>query len=503
MRLRERLWNPYIVVFLSSSCVMVLELVASRLIAPQLGVSLYTWTSVIGVILAGSALGNYLGGRLADRSASYLLLGSVFILASLGSLSILWLINNVGNVSLPQNVPLMVWVVGYIAAIFFLPSVVLGCVSPIVVKLSLTDLERTGRTVGKIYAWSTAGSILGTFATGFYLISWFGTRTIVLMVAGLLMLMGIWFATAGRGKGVVIALVALFFSLGTVGSLAQGNLLSSDCLRETNYFCIKVHEKQVGARTMRELVLDRLVHSYSDIKDASYLHYGYERTYAEVIAPLIEQKPDLAAMFIGGGGYTFPRYLEAKLPNSHIVVAEIDPEVTEIAHVLLGLERDTRIQTASQDARIYLEMNGQPDSYDIVFGDAFNDYSVPSHLTTLEFGQMVDKILRDDGLYVVNIIDGGKRGHFMRAYVRTLQQVFPHVAVIPSDADWRASIRTTFVIVASQKPVRLDHLSLSQVPLSEEELQAYLLMDEPLILTDDYVPVDNLLAPVFADSHRG
>jgi spermidine synthase len=503
MRLRERLWNPYVIVFLSNASIMVLELVASRLIAPQLGVSLYTWTSVIGVILAGISLGNYIGGRLADRSASYFLLGLIFILASLGSLSILWLINNVGDVTLPQNVPLMVWVVGYIAAIFFLPSAILGCISPIVVKLSLTDLERTGRTVGKIYAWSSVGSIVGTFATGFYLISWFGTRTIVLMVAAVLMLMGIWFATAGRGKGVVIALVAVFFSLGAVGSLAQANYLSTDCLRETNYFCIKVHEKEVGNRQVRELVLDRLVHSYSDIEDPAFLHYGYEQTYAQVIAPLMEHKPDLSAMFIGGGGYTFPRYLEAKLPDSHIVVAEIDPEVTEVAHAMLGLSRNTRVQIANQDARIYLELNGQPDSYDLVFGDAFNDYSVPSHLTTLEFDQLVDKILREDGLYVINIIDGGKRGHFMRAYIHTLQQVFPHVAVIPSGGDWESSVRTTFVVVASKQPLQLDHLPVSETPLASGYLEAYLNMEEPLILTDDYVPVDNLLAPVFADSHRG
>jgi len=503
MRLRERLWNPYVIVFLSSACTMIIELVASRLIAPALGVSLYTWTSVIGVILAGMSLGNYIGGRLADRSASFFLLGVIFVLGSLGALSILWLIKNVGNVPLPPGVPLMAWVVAYIAAVFFVPAAILGCVSPIVVKLSLTDLQRTGRTVGKIYAWSTVGSIVGTFATGFYLISWFGTRTIVLMVAGVLMLIGVWFVTAGRGRGVVMALVALFFALGATGSLAQGDYLDSGCLRETNYFCIKVHEKEVGSRLVRELVLDRLVHSYSDIEDPTFLHYGYERTYAAVIAPMMESKPDLSAMFIGGGGYTFPRYLEAKLPNSHVEVAEIDPEVTEVAHSMLGLSRDTRVKVANLDARIYLKLYGQPDSYDLVFGDAFNDYSVPFHLTTLEFDQMVDRLLREDGLYVINIIDGGKRGHFMRAYIRTLQQVFPHVAVIPSAAGWEESVRTTFVVVASKQPLQLDHLTVTEAPLPAEYLESYLSLEAPLILTDDYVPVDNLLAPVFADSHRG
>lgn len=511
MRLRDRLWNPYIVVFLSSACIMVIELVASRLVAPRLGVSLYTWTSVIGVILAGISLGNYVGGRLADRFGSPPFLGLIFALASLGSLAILLLNNILGTFDLPKSIPLIVWVVVDIAGVFFLPSMILGCVSPIVVKLSLTDLQRSGTTVGKIYAWSSVGSIVGTFATGFYLISLFGTKTVVLMVAGLQMLLAVWFLSDVRGwkraTGAVAVLIALFG--GTIGLLSWRNLLARECRVETNYFCVKVHDREVGNSIFRELVLDRLVHSYTDLNDPTNLQYGYEKTYAEVIRPVMQRRPTLDAFFIGGGGYTFPRYLEAMLPQSHLVVAEIDPGVTEIAHELLGLARDTRMQITNLDARIVLEMQDQPDSYDLVFGDAFNDYSVPFHLTTREFDQMVDRLLREDGLYVVNIIDGGKRGHFLRAYVRTLQQVFAHVAVIPSSRDWRDASRMTFVLVASQRPVDLSELSIPSGPttesqvLSAEDLQTYLDQEPPLILTDEFVPVDNLLAPVFEDSHRG
>jgi spermidine synthase len=221
-----------------------------------------------------------------------------------------------------------------------------------------------------------------------------------------------------------------------------------------------------------------------------------------VIRPLTSHKPNLDAFFIGGGGYTFPRYLEATLPASHVVVAEIDPGVTQVARDMLGLMGDTRIETRDIDARIFMTWYSQPDSYDLIFGDAFNDYSVPFHLTTLEFDGLVDSLLRDDGLYVVNIIDGGQRGHFMRAYVRTLQQVFRHVAVIPSGPDWKSPSRTTFVIVASQQPYNLGNMVLKDAVLTEAELAQYMSLDQPLVLTDDHVPVDNLLAPVFADSHR-
>jgi len=344
---------------------------------------------------------------------------------------------------------------------------------------------------------------VGTFATGFFLISWFGTKTIVLLVAGLQGLLALWFLTDTRWWKAVL-FVAVF--LGGMGSgyrfLKAGDFLCKECLRETNYFCINVYDKEEAGKKVRELVLDRLVHSYSDIEDPTNLVYGYERTYAQVIRPLVERKPDLSAFFIGGGGYTFPRYLEATLPQSHVVVAEIDPGVTEVARERLGLIPETRIVNYALDARIHMTWYSKPDSYDLIFGDAFNDYSVPYHLTTLEFGRLVDSLLRDDGLYVVNIVDGGRRGHFMRAYARTLQQVFRNVVVIPSGSDWRSLSRTTFVIVASQAPLELENLELEDSPLSAEELAEYMALDPPLILTDEHVPVDNLLAPVFEDSHR-
>ncbi|MHB0855971.1 MAG: fused MFS/spermidine synthase [Anaerolineae bacterium] len=501
MRLRDRLWNPYAVVFVSSACTMVIELVASRLIAPRLGVSLYTWTSVIGVILAGISLGNYVGGRLSDRFGSPRLLGLIFSLASLATLTILWLNNDLHEVTIPQ-LPLLVWVVGYIAAVFFVPAAILGCVSPMVVKLSLTNLQRSGTTVGKIYAWSTIGSIVGTFATGFWLISWMGTKNIVLSVAGILMLLGLWFLTdTSPRKAVSTVLLAAVLMGGSIWFLDRSGYLRSECLDETNYFCITVKETEIGGRAVRQLALDRLVHSYTDLEDPTHLVYGYEQTYAGVVKPLMESKPDLRAFFIGGGGYTFPRYMEAMLPDSDLMVSEIDPGVTNVARGYLGLAEDSRIVIENLDARLVMSRLNEPGSFDLIFGDAFNDFSVPFHLTTVEFSQIVGRLLNDDGLYVANIIDGGRRGHFMRAYVRTLQQVFPHVAVIPTLTEWREAARGTYVIVASKSPVDLGSLPPGDAPLSPEELQAYLDMDPPLVLTDDYVPVDNLLAPVFADSH--
>ncbi len=497
MRLRQKLWNPYLLVFISSACVMIIELVASRLIAPRIGVSLYTWTSVIGVVLAGTSLGNYIGGRLSDRYASMGLLGIVYTLASLATLLALWLNNDLHTFRLPINVPMIVWIVLYIAALFLLPSIILGCVSPIVVKLSLTDLERSGTTVGKIYAWSAAGSIAGTFLAGFYLIAQFGTKATFLGVSAALLLLGIWFLLdrSWRRSAARVALTLSLFGAGVYG-LSAGGFLGQDCRVETNYFCINVQETQRDERTVYELLLDRLVHSYTDLDDPMYLVYGYEKTYAALVAPIMEAKPDLAAFFIGGGGYTFPRYLRALSPDSRLVVSEIDPGVTEAAHRWLGLPRDTDIETHNVDARGYLMWYAQPDSFDVVFGDAFDDYSVPYHLTTLEFSQLVDTVLTEDGIYLANIIDAGPSGDFFRAFVATQQEVFEHVVVIPSTSGWRESARSTFVVASSHQPIDTARLPEGYDVLGEEELAEYMGAAPYVLLTDDYVPVDNLMVPV-------
>jgi len=497
MSLRKRLWNPYLIVFLSNACIMVIELVASRLIAPRVGVSLYTWTSVIGVILAGISIGNAVGGRLADRWASTTLLGSVLSAAALTSLLILWLNNDLHTWQPPVAIPLIIWIILYIAAVFMLPSVILGCVSPIVAKLSITSLARSGRTVGQIYAWSSVGSIVGTFLTGFGLIAWFGTKTTVLMVAGLLLLMGLWFLTDTTWRKALLraAIVLLLAGFGYWGLQRQG-YLCSECLRESNYFCINVHSRDVNGREVRELVLDRLVHSYSDLDDPTNLAYGYEQTYAEILRPLTADRPDLSFFFIGGGGYTFPRYLEAVAPESEIVVAEIDPDVTAAAERWLGLSPETRITTHNLDARLFLERESPEACYDIVVGDAFNDYSVPYHLTTREFTETIARVLRDDGIYMANIIDGGPYGNFFRAYVATVESVFPYVAVIPSLTQWQEAIRSTFVVMASREPLPIEGLAGRFRPLHPDDLREYMAAKPHVILTDDYVPVDNLMAPV-------
>lgn len=501
--------SAFLIVFLSSGTIMVLELVAGRLMAPLLGVSLYTWTSIIGVILAGISLGNVVGGLLADRFASRGTLVVLFLLSGAASAAILGTVELAGVIT-DIPLPVMVQVLLAFAAAFLLPAMLLGTISPVVVKLTLSDLSETGKVVGRIYAAGAAGSIAGTFLAGFWLISQFGTRTIVWGVAGLLALMGLYVSWERRRLRVTSLLALIVYGCFSLLAAWRG-ILDTRCLYETNYFCIRVHPDREDSN-VQVLTLDRLVHSYVNLQDPTDLRYGYERIYRDVLAAVAEPETPLAAFFIGGGGYTFPRYLEVTYPKSHIEVAEIDPGVTETAYRHLGLPRDTRIITASEDARRYLARIPRQRRFDLILGDAFNDFSVPYHLTTLEFDQLVADHLTGQGFYMVNIIDG-RQGHFVRAYVSTLNQVFEHVYIAPVGGELGTVARQTFVIVAAQHPMPLGDdvpaldaraspapASLQTAFLSDAAWQAYLKQGSVITLTDDFVPVDNLLAPVFADS---
>ena len=496
------LWRPDLIVFVSSACIMILELVAGRIIAPYVGVSLYTWTSVIGVVLAGISLGNYLGGWLADRRASLRLLGSIFVLGGLSALGIL-AVDLLGGI-VSGDWPIVVRILSYAVTLFFLPCMILGMISPVVAKLAVRDLARTGRTVGRIYGAGTLGSIVGTFATGFLLISWLGTHVIVWSVALVLLALGLVFLLGRRWPWMLVA--GLILS-GVTFLASDRGWLDGTCLRETNYFCIKVHDEERDGELVRALTLDRLVHSYTSLDNPTKLVYGYEKIYAEVTAYRAQQDDPLRALFVGGGGYTFPRYMEALYPDSDIHVIEIDPGVTQVAHDLLGLDRDTRIVSYNEDARLYLEREPSG-AYDLIMGDAFNDFSVPYHLTTKEFNDRVRAWLDDDGLYMVNIIDG-PRADFLRAYLHTLRQTFQHVYLAPTNDAWRRASRSTFVLIATDTPLDLTALRtidtgdgtslLAQRLLSQDEVDALLAGGRVVLLTDRYAPVDQMLAPVFRE----
>jgi tetratricopeptide (TPR) repeat protein len=521
---------PSATVFISSFCIMVLELVAARLIARYLGSSLYTWTAVIGVVLAGISIGNYLGGRIADRFNAKKALAVIFALSSAACVLTIILNNTVSEWLLLWRLTWPLRVFTHVSLVFLIPSTLLGTISPVVAKMALERGLPTGRTVGDIYAWGAAGSIAGTFATGYFLILLMGTVAIVWLVGGILLLLAIFYWAR---LWVLYLWAAVFIALMLMGmtpaawaeqagaDLALREKPNPDILYEDeSQYCYIAVERVSANPDRRVFIQDKLVHSEMVMGDIQNLRYPYERIYAAATNILRKDKDKLSVLVIGGGGYVYPRYIEKVWPGSRVDVVEIDPAVTEAVYKAFGMQSDTSINTFNMDARNYVSQlleqsalgglsSEQTDvrqtGYDFIYEDALNDYSIPYQLTTKQFNYKIAQILSDDGVYMIELIDIFEYGLFVGAFINTLEQTFDHICVI-TEAEARLG-RNTFVIIAANREIDLENIRMEKSVrdmdlwlLSDSEIEMLKNKARGMVLTDDYAPVENLLAPVVLQS---
>ena len=497
-----------LITFVASFCTLVIELVAGRVLAPYVGVSLYTWTSIIGVVLAGISLGAYAGGRLADRRPFDSTLIVLLIAAGLTAMIIAPATNVLDDLLSDYAVAttLLARVVVLSLVLFFLPSFFLGMISPMAVKMAVRDLATTGSVVGKIYAFSSLGSIAGTFTTGFYLIANFGTRATLIGTGAALIASALLVprrTRLGAAAVIVIALLVIAFRPKPLLPPHQTDLKPQDFgvfhFEESQYYTIQV-ERTVRDDTgapLTALHLDHLVHSYTDPADPAYFEYVYLRIFHDVVGWTARRTPVFRLLFIGGGGYTLPRLVEREFPDAEIDVVEIDPAVTRTAQRFFGLGRDTAIRTFNEDARWFAMRApvGSTAPYDVIFIDAFNDLSVPYHLTTREMTAQLQRLLAPGGAIVANLVDDLRRGRFVASYARTAESVFGPGNVIvlaesPADLE---SVRATFVVVASTEARAIAASSATAYPVPPAALR------NGMILTDDHAPVDNMLARLFTE----
>jgi len=504
---------------------MVIEIIAARILAPHIGVSLYTWTSIIGVILAGIALGNYIGGKISDRYPSPLILASMFYIGAFLTVAIIPTTNIVTSRGFFDNLPTILDFTLKTSLIFFLPAIVLSMVSPMVIKLTLANLERTGGIVGTIYACSTLGAIVGTFGTGFYFILWFGTNMIIWLIAAVLIIAGIMtlflWRTSTKGRfslknlitwitTIVIVLVFCFFF--NFWCTVQQFYPKEIYHKESNYHTIRVVPGRGDLQHLKILYLDKMVHGFISPNEPTTLTYYYIRVFADITKYTHSHNDNLRILHLGGGGYTFPRYLDAVYPGSINEVVEIDPFVTKAAYGVMGLPPDTDIKTFNQDARFFLIQQETEAKYNIVIGDVFNDHSVPYHLTTKEFNDLVKASMEDDGIYLVNIVDNYSHGRFMASFIHTLRQTFNNVYLFTMTENPEELAINTFVIAATDRHFDLNAYqnyinnegnTYLGITYDASMLDKYLAQRNPVLITDDYAPTDILIAPLFHGMYAG
>ncbi len=400
-------------VFGTSAAVLVLEILAGRLLAPYVGESLETYTGVIGTVLAGIAAGSELGGRLSDRYDPRRLVGPTLVLGgALGWLS-LPIIATPGP-SAADGVGAIVVLTG---CAFFLPAAVLSAVSPMAAKLRLQTLSETGAVVGGLSAAGTAGALVGTFVTGFVLVAIVPLQATVLALGAALVVTGaaLWWRLAPGSLS--SGTVAVWVVAGVAGAGGLGLVADRPCQTDTAYYCVRI-EVDPDRASGRILHLDDLRHSYVDLEDPTHLEFRYVRLFADVVAAVSEPGDPVDTLHVGGGGFTFPRYLTETRPGSTNLVLEIDPELVEIARESLGLELGPDLRVDTGDARLALE-DLPGGAFDVVVGDAFGGLAVPWHLTTEEIVADIARVLRPNGIYVINVIDRGS-DRFARAELGTL-----------------------------------------------------------------------------------
>jgi len=488
----------------SGAVLLALEIVASRIIAPFFGNSIYVWGSLIGVFLAALALGYFLGGKAADRWPSLAVLAACVFLAGAFVVPIPVVAPRVLEaIILRDPGPRISPLVGSLA-LFFLPGVVIGMVSPFAVRLRARTVDTIGNVAGALYALSTLGSIAGTLLASFVLIAVtdvsqivyaLGATLLVLAVAGWVISRRMLTATIGAGVAVMLVLSAPYASVPLSEEIRF--------MKDTVYHRITVSDEF----DIRYLKLDNYWQSGLDLADSRRTVFGYS-DYLHL--PLIFAPAADRVLVVGLGGGTVPARYHLDYRGMRIDVAELDPQVIAVAQRYFAVPSDSRLRMIAQDGRLFI-MRAE-EQYDVILLDAYLIDTIPFHLATREFYETVKMRLAPGGVVGSNIIGAlsGPRSGLFRAMYKTFREAFPTVYVFP--VDWNRyqgpeSLRNIIVIGTDRPPLApRDVLAAAErtrrtpgVTLPRFLDAARDLYTDPIdtadvpVLTDDYAPVEVLI----------
>jgi len=478
--------------------IMVVEVLGSRVIGPFFGVSLFVWTSLITVTLVALALGYAIGGQLADRRGTANYLYGIIFVAGLAVLLIPVYKLAVLKLCVPLGLRLGAFVS---ASLLFGPSLfLLGCVSPLLVKIAVQEMRNIGRTVGGFYAVSTIGSVIGTVLTGFVLIAYLGVNSIFHLVGVLLCLLGLgYFILVRRAWWMTLGLlVIVLFAPGRSDVLPSmmsdyGQKVSLIAYHDSYYGSLKVVDYQDQNVHNRDMLIDGLLQGSIDVVSGESIEVF---SYFLTLLPYALNPAMDNALVIGLGAGLVPNWLEKRGIQTDAV--DIDPAVFDFAERYFNVKLSGR--KVKQDARYFLQ--NSPDIYDLVVLDAFTGDSTPGHLVSLEALQLVEKRLADQGILAVNlIIDSAGSNYMAASVVKTLEQVFDQVQAFRTVDPRYSSGIENLVLIAYQgverfpderflNPNSVAHQVRRQV-MDNLNRRFEFPDDTPaIILTDDYNPVD-------------
>jgi len=413
-------------VFFTGACVLIIEVVAIRILSPYFGNTIFNYSSVITVILAALSVGYYAGGKLADKNPSLRLFYGIILCGGLTVL-LMQLINERYLAAISGHFSMMMGPLVSASILFFIPALLLGTLSPFAIKLMKVHVpdEGVGSISGKVFFWSTVGSIVGSLAAGFILIPRVGIDRIVisagiaLSVLGFLALM----LMKTEARKVVVATVAI--ALLTYATIDQMSKKNPDVLFERD----GVYKKLIIKRMRMPMDQRTSLTLFEDLAPAGWMYEDSDEhvvdytKYYDLYKIFTPEAKDILA--IGGGGYVVPRSYYNDIPDATIDVVEIEPTLFDLGKRYFRVPTSDRLRNHIADGRRFLKNSEK--KYDVIYSDAFFLFAtVPHHLATKEFFELAQSKLDDGGVFIGNFFGdlNNRPDSLIYSLIKTFSSVF-------------------------------------------------------------------------------
>src|ERR1700691_4674194 len=469
----------YVVAFITGAIVMSFEMLGSRYLGPFFGSGIFTWASLISTVLAALCVGYFLGGAIADRHPSVIVLagivavGSAYlvVLPTFARPVLQFFVWNIDDIKLGSLLSAL--------AIMFFPVALLGTYSPFAIRLLLPSRANSGLVSGTVYGVSTAGSILGTLGTTFYLIP--RLRGLVVWVATSLLSMPASPLPAEELFDPQIRADLLKHKDGLIAHV------------ETAYNDIFVGKVQTLLKMSFQWKGWYFYESAVNLADGDDLPMLYARVVG--LAAIYPQDVK-RVLVLGLGGGAVPLYLAHFLPDATVDSVEVDPGVIEAAKKYFGLRETERFHLIEGDGRLYL--NRHSEKYDIIVLDAFSGSYIPFHMMTKEFYPLGREHLAPHGVVAINILPSVK---LYDSNVRTLKLVFDNLDFFDSG---NPTVEETNVIVFGRLDAASEEQQRQQAAAAQQHYKFHFDLAQLIaarriatpkaangeVFTDDFAPVN-------------
>ncbi len=506
-RYPSRIWY-FATAFTTGAIVMALEIVGSRMLAPVFGSSIFVWGALIGVVLAAMSSGYAAGGRLADRRSPILVLAILLLASGVWTLLLAWVGQPVVfKVSSLLDDPR--WGPCLAAGVLLgVPAFCLSGVLPALLRLAIADMGHLGRHTGSMIAISTIGSLVGTWGTSFYLLTWLGSMSLVALlgiVQAALGLVWTWWAWGQRlsrpGMILILMLLGSFPILGWYSFHPVLALPPALYQEDSPYQQVRVRDSD----QYRYLILNRTYHAVMERAAPTKLALPYSQVMMGHL-PLVDNPK--RGLILGHGGGSLAKWLAKHWPDLELDVVEMDPSVVRMAEEFFEYTPPANHHVFVQDARTFL--HSTPNVYDIVWVDVFARHLIPFHVTTEEFFRELRSHLTTNGAVAVNLASSNVATDIRRAEAvfASMQTAFPNIEIfsVPGP-EWLStssgSVNLLFFSGSGVSQMRDPSYSITLIQavnegrLSEQTLMYFhatspIQLDSGIILTDDFSPLDVL-----------